>query len=85
MLSGVSERRDELPISRASPARLAPPAGGFQEIGGLAHFGVQQEVSPFTTAAVYDRDGTGYRDPLPCTATAVVTELHELLHAPARL
>ncbi|MFE1176995.1 alpha/beta fold hydrolase [Streptomyces sp. NPDC058773] len=91
-----------------SPARLTPPAGGFQEIDGrrifvhrsgsggpavvflpgasavgLDYFGVQQGVSQFTTAVVYDRGGTGYSDPLPLprTAAAVATELRELLHA----
>ncbi len=50
---------------------------------GLDYFGVQQEVSQFTTAVVYDRGGTGYSDPLPLprTATAVATELRELLRA----
>ncbi|MFC9996365.1 alpha/beta fold hydrolase [Nocardia sp. NPDC127526] len=50
---------------------------------GLDYFGVQQEVSRFTTAVVYDRAGTGYSDPvpLPRTAAAVATELHELLNA----
>ncbi|WP_405401468.1 alpha/beta fold hydrolase [Streptomyces sp. NBC_01104] len=48
---------------------------------GLDYLGVQQGVSRFTTAVVYDRGGTGYSDPLalPRTATAVATELHELL------
>ncbi|MGD3110142.1 alpha/beta fold hydrolase [Streptomyces sp. YGL11-2] len=91
-----------------SSTRLAPPIGGFQEIGGrrvfvhrsgsggpavvflpgasavgLDYFGVQQQVSQFTTAVVYDRGGTGYSDPLPLprTATAVATELRELLRA----
>lgn len=90
-----------------SPARLAPPVGGFQEIDGrrvfvhrsgsggpavvflpgagavgLDFFLVQQQVSRFTTAVAYDRGGTGYSDPLPLprTAAAVATELHELLH-----
>ncbi|NEW52029.1 alpha/beta hydrolase [Nocardia cyriacigeorgica] len=50
---------------------------------GLDYFGVQQQVSQFTTAVVYDRGGTGYSDPLPLprTATAVATELRELLRA----
>ncbi|WP_405138523.1 alpha/beta fold hydrolase [Nocardia sp. NBC_01388] len=48
---------------------------------GLDYFVVQQQVSRFTTAVVYDRGGSGYSDPLPlpCTAAAVATELHELL------
>ncbi|SDC22067.1 alpha/beta fold hydrolase [Actinokineospora iranica] len=92
----------------ASPTRLTPPVGGFQEIGGrrvfahkvgsggpavvflpgagavgLDYFGVQQRVSEFTTAVVYDRGGTGYSDPLrpPRTAAAVATELREVLRA----
>lgn len=50
---------------------------------GLDYFGVQQEVSRFTTAVVYDRGGTGYSDPLPLprTAAAVATELRDLLRA----
>ncbi|QUH04361.1 alpha/beta hydrolase [Saccharopolyspora erythraea] len=50
---------------------------------GLDYFGVQQGVSRFTTAVVYDRGGTGYSDPLPLPrpAAAVAAELHELLHA----
>ncbi|MFE7743529.1 alpha/beta fold hydrolase [Nocardia sp. NPDC057455] len=50
---------------------------------GLDYFGVQQQVSRFTTAVVYDRGGTGYSAslPLPRTAAAVATELRELLRA----
>ncbi|MEV6333899.1 alpha/beta hydrolase [Nocardia vinacea] len=50
---------------------------------GLDYFGVQQQVSQFTTAVVYDRGGTGYSDylALPRTAAAVATELRELLRA----
>jgi pimeloyl-ACP methyl ester carboxylesterase len=50
---------------------------------GLDYFLVHRLVSQFTTAVVYDRGGTGYSDPvpLPRTAAAVATELHELLHA----
>ncbi|MBT2511097.1 alpha/beta hydrolase [Streptomyces sp. ISL-98] len=50
---------------------------------GLDYFGVQQGVSQFTTAVVYDRGGTGYSDPLPLprTAAAVATELRQLLRA----
>ncbi|MFD0554377.1 alpha/beta fold hydrolase [Streptomyces rectiviolaceus] len=50
---------------------------------GLDYFGVQQGVSQFTTAVVYDRGGTGYSDPLPLprTAAAVATELRDLLRA----
>ncbi|WP_405163847.1 alpha/beta hydrolase [Nocardia sp. NBC_01499] len=50
---------------------------------GLDYFGVQQQVSQFSTAVVYDRGGTGYSDPLPLprTAAAVATELRELLRA----
>ncbi|WP_280478467.1 alpha/beta fold hydrolase [Nocardia asiatica] len=50
---------------------------------GLDYYGVQQRVSQFTTAVVYDRGGTGYSDPLalPRTAADVATELRELLRA----
>ncbi|MCM6778744.1 alpha/beta hydrolase [Nocardia sp. CDC159] len=50
---------------------------------GLDYFGVQQGVSRFTTAVVYDRGGTGYSDrlPLPRTAAAVAGELRQLLRA----
>ncbi|MCU1648735.1 MAG: alpha/beta hydrolase fold protein [Nocardia sp.] len=50
---------------------------------GLDYFGVQQRVSRFTTAVVYDRGGTGYSDSLrlPRTAAAVATELREVLRA----
>lgn len=50
---------------------------------GLDYFAVQQGVSQFCTAVAYDRGGSGYSDPvpLPRTAAAVATELHELLQA----
>ncbi|NEW26067.1 alpha/beta fold hydrolase [Nocardia cyriacigeorgica] len=50
---------------------------------GLDYFGVQQEISRFTTAVIYDRGGTGYSDrlPLPRTAAAVAVELRDLLRA----
>ncbi|MFJ7908916.1 alpha/beta fold hydrolase [Kitasatospora sp. NPDC096204] len=50
---------------------------------GLDYFGVQQGVSRFTTAVVYDRGGTGHSDevPLPRTAAEVAAELRELLRA----
>ncbi|MFD0169595.1 alpha/beta fold hydrolase [Streptomyces decoyicus] len=62
------------------PAVVFLPGAGAV---GLDYFGVQQEVSQFTTAVVYDRGGTGYSDPLPLprTAAAVATELRELLRA----
>ncbi|WP_407555296.1 alpha/beta hydrolase [Streptomyces sp. Pv4-95] len=60
------------------PAVVFLPGAGAV---GLDYFGVQQQVSQFTTAVLYDRGGTGYSDPLPLprTATAVATELRELL------
>lgn len=50
---------------------------------GLDYFAVQEAVSRFTTAVVYDRGGTGYSDsvPLPRGAAAVATELREVLRA----
>ncbi|MGW0247698.1 alpha/beta hydrolase [Nocardia goodfellowii] len=50
---------------------------------GLDYFGVQQQVSQFTTAVVYDRGGSGYSDllPAPRTAAAVAGQLRELLRA----
>ncbi|WP_432001511.1 alpha/beta fold hydrolase [Streptomyces sioyaensis] len=62
------------------PAVVFLPGAGAV---GLDYFGVQQAVSQFTTAVVYDRGGTGYSDPLPLprTAAAVATELRELLRA----
>ncbi|GGN74269.1 alpha/beta fold hydrolase [Nocardia rhizosphaerihabitans] len=62
------------------PAVVFLPGAGAV---GLDYFGVQQQVSQFTTAVVYDRGGTGYSDalPLPRTAAAVATELRELLRA----
>ncbi|QUQ68691.1 alpha/beta fold hydrolase [Kutzneria sp. CA-103260] len=65
---------------RGGPAVVFLPGAGAV---GLDYFGVQQGVSQFTTAVVYDRGGTGYSDPLrlPRTAAAVATELRELLRA----
>ncbi|RXS85746.1 alpha/beta hydrolase [Streptomyces sp. TM32] len=62
------------------PAVVFLPGAGAV---GLDYFGVQQGVSQFTTAVVYDRGGTGYSDPLPLprTAAAVAAELRELLRA----
>ncbi len=50
---------------------------------GLDYFGVQQGVSEFTTAMVYDRGGTGYSDPmtLPRSAAEVAREFRALLRA----
>src|SRR5262249_33613282 len=61
------------------PAVVCVPGAGAV---GLDYLAVQQGVSRFATAVVYDRGGTGYSDPvaLPRTAAAVATELHELLH-----
>ncbi|MFF7650314.1 alpha/beta fold hydrolase [Streptomyces sp. NPDC007983] len=62
------------------PAVVFLPGAGAV---GLDYLGVQQQVSQFTTAVLYDRGGTGYSDPLPLprTAAAVATELRELLRA----
>ncbi|WNV85632.1 alpha/beta hydrolase [Umezawaea sp. Da 62-37] len=62
------------------PAVVFLPGAGAV---GLDYLGVQQGVSRFTTAVVYDRGGTGYSDPvaLPRTAAAVAAELRELLRA----
>ncbi|MRH87452.1 alpha/beta fold hydrolase [Nocardia sp. SYP-A9097] len=48
---------------------------------GLDYLVVQEQVSLFTTAVVYDRGGTGYSDAvaLPRSAEAVAVELRELL------
>ncbi|MGW4245605.1 alpha/beta fold hydrolase [Nocardia sp. NPDC004722] len=50
---------------------------------GLDYLGVQQGVSEFSTAVVYDRCGTGFSDhvALPRTAREVAMELWELLRA----
>ncbi|WP_227982313.1 alpha/beta fold hydrolase [Nocardia spumae] len=62
------------------PAVVFLPGAGAV---GLDYFTVQQGVSEFTTAVVYDRGGTGYSDPvpLPRTAAAVATELRDVLRA----
>ncbi|MEU8894532.1 alpha/beta hydrolase [Nocardia sp. NPDC048505] len=48
---------------------------------GLDYYGVQQGVSEFATAVIYDRGGTGYSDAveLPRSAEAVAVELREVL------
>ncbi|MGW4121640.1 alpha/beta fold hydrolase [Nocardia sp. NPDC004711] len=67
-------------LGSGGPAVVFLPGAGAV---GLDYFAVQQGVSQFCTAVVYDRGGSGYSDPvpLPRTAAAVATELHELLHA----
>ncbi|MGW1738734.1 alpha/beta fold hydrolase [Nocardia sp. NPDC001965] len=62
------------------PAVVFLPGAGAV---GLDYFAVQQQVSQFTTAVLYDRGGTGFSDPqpLPRTAAAVATELRRLLRA----
>ncbi|TCC43792.1 alpha/beta hydrolase [Kribbella capetownensis] len=69
-------------LGSGGPAVVFLPGAGAV---GLDYFAVQQGVSQFRTAVVYDRGGTGYSDPLPLplprTAAAVSTELYELLHA----
>ena len=67
-------------LGSGGPAVVFVPGSGAV---GLDYFAVQQGISQFCTAVVYDRGGTGYSDPvpLPRTAAAVATELHELLQA----
>ncbi|MFE3002500.1 alpha/beta fold hydrolase, partial [Nocardia sp. NPDC059246] len=67
-------------LGSGGPAVVFLPGAGAV---GLDYFAVQQGVSQFCTAVVYDRGGSGYSDPvpLPRTAAAVAMELHELLHA----
>jgi pimeloyl-ACP methyl ester carboxylesterase len=67
-------------LGSGGPAVMFLPGAGAV---GLDYFAVQQGVSQFCTAMLYDRGGTGYSDPvpLPRTAAAVATELRELLRA----
>ncbi|MEV5575969.1 alpha/beta hydrolase [Spirillospora sp. NPDC052269] len=67
-------------LGSGGPAIVFLPSAGAV---GLDYFAVQQGVSQFCTAVVYDRGGSGYSDPvpLPRTAAEVATELHELLDA----
>ena len=65
-------------LGDGGPAVVFLPGAGAV---GLDYFAVQQGVSQFRTAVVYDRGGSGYSDPvpLPRTAAEVATELHGLL------
>ncbi|WP_216900195.1 alpha/beta fold hydrolase [Nocardia alni] len=77
----VDERRIFLHrMGSGGPAVVFLPGASLV---GLDYYAVQQRVSQFTTAVVYDRGGTGYSDPvvLPRTAAAVATELHDVLSA----
>lgn len=67
-------------LGSGGPAVVFLPGAGAV---GLDYLAVQQGISQFRTAVVYDRGGTGYSDrvPFPRTAAAVATELHELLRA----
>ncbi|HJP80675.1 MAG TPA: alpha/beta hydrolase [Pseudonocardiaceae bacterium] len=67
-------------LGSGGPAVVFLPGAGA---AGLDYSAVQQGVSRFRTAVVYDRGGSGYSDPvpLPRTAAEVATELHELLLA----
>src|SRR5579872_2061219 len=61
------------------PVVVVPGAG----LVGLDYLNIHDRVADFTTSVIYDRAGTGWSDPveLPRTATAVSTELRNLLHA----
>ena len=50
---------------------------------GLDYLNIHDQVSRFTTSALYDRAGTGWSDQVeaPRSATEVVDELRSLLHA----